>query len=129
MLKIKAAVSIICNTSLPEATAPRDIIPALQCVFKQIFDRQAPDLIEIDRAYRALRPPLEVPGKLQDIICKLHKNSLKEQIMYHVKGVCYMDFDVAKLLLFLDFSRCTLMQRRALLPLLEALQDTSLTHC
>lgn len=46
--------------------------------------------------------------------------------MYHVRGVCQVDFDGAKL--FPDLSRHTLMQRRALKPLLEDLQDAHLTY-
>lgn len=64
---------------LPEATGPRDIIPTLQGVFTQILGKEAPDNIEIDRAHRALRPPSDDPDKPRDIICKLHKYTLKDQ--------------------------------------------------
>lgn len=113
---------------LPEATGQRDIVPTLQGVFKQILGRQAPEHIEIDRAHRALRPPSEDPDKPRDIICKLHKYSLKEQIMTQVRGLRHVDFDGAKLSFFPDLSRRTLMQRRALKPLLAALQDAQLPY-
>ena len=106
---------------LPEATGPREIIPTLQGVFKQILGRQAPDYIEIDRAHRALRPPSDDPEKPRDIICNLHKYSLKEHIMAQVTGVRHVDFDGAQLTFFPDLSRRTLMQHRALKPLLGAL--------
>lgn len=69
----------------------------LKDVFKQIFGREAPDQIEIDCAHRSLCLPSEDLDKPGDIICKLHKYSLKECIMLHVRGVHYVDFDGAKL--------------------------------
>lgn len=48
--------------------------------------------------------------------------------MFHVRGICHVDFDGAKLSFFLDLSRRTLMQRHALKPLLEALQDAKLIY-
>ncbi|PIO33985.1 hypothetical protein AB205_0123800, partial [Aquarana catesbeiana] len=112
---------------LTEATAPKDIVPTLQGVFKQILGREAPAQIEIDPAHMALRPLLDDPDKPRDI-CKLHKYSLKERIM-HVRGVRHMDFDGAKLSVFPDLSRHTLMQRRALKPMLEVLQKAYLVYC
>lgn len=77
---------------VPEVTVPRDLVPTLQGVFKQIFGSETPDHIEIDRTHRALHPPSEAPDKPMDIICKFHKYSLKERIMFHVRGVRYVDF-------------------------------------
>lgn len=113
---------------LPEATGPRDIIPSLQGLFTQILGREAPDHIEIDRAHRALRPPSEDPDKPRDIICKLHKYTVKERIMFHVRGMRHVDFDGAQVSLFPDLSRRTLMQRRALKPLLAVLQEAHLVY-
>lgn len=67
--------------------APRDIVHTLQGIYKQILGREAPLHIEIDRAQRTLCLPSEDPNKLRDIICQLHKYSLKERIMFHVRGV------------------------------------------
>lgn len=47
--------------------------------------------------------------------------------MTQVHGVRHVDFDGAQLSFFLDLSRHTLMQCRALKPLLVALQDAHLT--
>lgn len=48
--------------------------------------------------------------------------------MFHVRGLRHVDFDGVKLSFFPDLSRRTLMQRRALKPLLEALQDAKLLY-
>lgn len=48
--------------------------------------------------------------------------------MFHFRGVRHVDFDGAKLSLFPDLSRRTLMQRWALKPVLEALQDAKLIY-
>lgn len=113
---------------LPEAMGPRDIVPTLQVIFKQILGREAPDHIEIDWAHGALRLPYADLDKPRDIICKLHKYALKEWITSHVRGVHHVEFDRAKLSLFPYLSRRTPMQRRALKPLLEALQDAKLIY-
>ncbi|PIO39803.1 hypothetical protein AB205_0102580 [Aquarana catesbeiana] len=68
---------------MPEATGPRDIVPSLQGLLKQVFGRNAPDHIAIDRAHRDFRPPSDDPDKPWDIFCKLHKYFLKESIMFH----------------------------------------------
>lgn len=86
----------ICIRGLPESTAPRDIVPTLQGVFQYILGREALEHIEIDHAHRALCPPAEDPDKPRDIICKLHKYSLKGSIMFHVSDICYMDFNATK---------------------------------
>lgn len=106
---------------VPEATVPQDIVPTLQGVFKQILGLEVPTYIEIDRAHRALCLPSEDPDKSQDIISKLHKYSLKQCIMFHVRGTCFVDIDGAKLSIFPDLSCRTLLQRRAMKPLLEVL--------
>lgn len=48
--------------------------------------------------------------------------------MYHVRGVCHVDFDGAKLSLFPYFSRHSLMQSRALKMLLEVLEAAHLIY-
>lgn len=53
---------------LPESTAPKDIIPTLVGVFREIME--LPDIvpIEIDRAHRTLGPPSQDPDNPRDII-------------------------------------------------------------
>lgn len=113
---------------MPEATAPRDIIPSLQGIFREILDLPDTEPIEIDRAHRALRPPSQDADNPRDIICKLHKYTLKERIMQKMRNRPYFDFDGAHLCFFQDISRRTLMQRRALKPVLLALQEAGLTY-
>ena len=48
--------------------------------------------------------------------------------MQKMRGKQYFDFDGAKLSFYQDISRRTLMQRRALRPLLEAMQKAGLTY-
>lgn len=48
--------------------------------------------------------------------------------MFQVRGIHHVDFDGAKLTFFPNLSRCTLIQRRALKSLLQALQDTQLSY-
>lgn len=113
---------------LPEATGPRDIVPTLEGIFREILGLPNTTAIEIDRAHRALRPPSQDVDNPRDVICKLHKYTLKDRIMQKMRGKPFFDFDGARLAFYQDVSRRTLMQRRALRPLLEAIQGAGLTY-
>lgn len=75
--------------------------------------------IEIDRAHRALRPPSQDVDNPRDVICKLHKYTLKVSTMQKMRKKSY--FDGASLFFYQDILRSTLMERRALWPLLAAI--------
>lgn len=128
-------MSILCEADscflhrrMLEATAPRDIIPSLVGVFREILGLPDTTPVEIDRAHRALKPPSQDPECPRDIICKLHQYTLKDCIMQNMRNKLYFDFDGAKLFFYQDLSRRTLMQRKALRPLLTAIQDAGLTY-
>lgn len=75
-----------------------------------------------------LTGPLDHPENPRDINCKLHKYTLKDRIMQKMRNKPYFDFDGAKLFFYEDLSRCSLMQCRALHPLLTAIQEAGLTY-
>lgn len=111
---------------LPEATASRDIIPTLVDIFREILELPASAPIKIDRA---LRPPSQDVDNPRDIICKLHKFTLKDRIMQkNAWQNPFSDFDGAHLSFYQVISRCTLMQCRALCQLLAAVQEAGLTY-
>lgn len=103
---------------LPEATVPKDLIPMLQGVFRHILNLPA-------QPHRSL---LDDPESPRDIICKLHKYTLKERIMQKMGKRPVFDFDGAHLSVYQNLFRCTLMQRRALCPLLPVIQAAGLTY-
>ena len=113
---------------LPEATSARDIVPTLEDIFKDILGLPATAVVEIDRAHRALKPPSQDVNNPRDVICKLHKYTLKDRIMQKMRGKSHYDFDGAHLSFYQDISRRTLMQRRLLRPLLAALQEAGLSY-
>lgn len=84
--------------------------------------------IEIDQAQRALKPPSQDPEAPRHIICKLHMYTLKDRIMQKMRNKPYFDFDGAETFFYQNLSRRTLMQHRALCPLLMAIQDAGLTY-
>lgn len=102
--------------SLPEATAPKDIIPSLVGIFREILELPDTVPIEIDQAHGALRPPSQDTDNPRDIICKLYKYTLKERIMQKMCNKPIFYFDGARLFFYQDISRHTLMQHRASLP-------------
>lgn len=73
-------------------------------------------------------PPPSSCNNPRDIICKLHKYTVKDQIMQLMRKCPYFDFDGARLLFYQDLSSRTLMQRRALQPLLESLRTAGITY-
>lgn len=87
---------------LPEASGPKNIIPTLVGIFREILELPYTVPNKIDWAHRALRPPSQDADNPRDVICKLHK--------YILMGLH------------------TLMQRWALHPLLAAIQEVGLTY-
>lgn len=113
---------------LPEATAPRDIIPTLIRIFWDILELLDTSTIEIDCAHRALGSPSEDPDNPQDIICKLHKYTLKDHIMQKMHKKPYFDFDGARFSsnkTSPDEPLCSALQ---LCLLLAAVQEAGLTY-
>ena len=113
---------------LPEATGASDIVPTLQGIFKELLGLSPNDKVEIDRAHRALRPQSQDAENPRDIICKLHRYTVKDRIMQLMRKRPYFDFDGARLFFYQGLSRRTLMQRRALSPLLESLRSADIKY-
>lgn len=76
---------------LPETTAPKDIVHTLCDTFRMILELPASTTIEIDSSHRVLRPPSEDPEYPRDVICKLHKYTLKDRIMQRMHKKPYYD--------------------------------------
>lgn len=95
--------------------------------YNNFLVQKPPTSIEIDRVHRALLPVPQNVDKPNDIICKLHKYSVKEAIMRPSRSQQHIDFDGAKISLFPDLFRRTLLQQRALRPVLDALHSASAT--
>lgn len=66
---------------MPEATTPRDIIPSMVRVFREILGLPDTAPVEINWAHRALKLPSQDPESPWDIIFKLHKYTAKDRIM------------------------------------------------
>lgn len=62
-------------------------------MFNRILEHEAIIPIEIDRAHHALRQPMVYTDFPRDVICKLHKFSLKEAIMNKMGTRQYLDFN------------------------------------
>lgn len=73
---------------LPEATRPRTYYQLCKVYFDKFWGT---DNIEIDRVHRTLLPAPQNTDRPRDIICKLHRYSVKEAIMKAVCGKCTID--------------------------------------
>lgn len=107
---------------LPETILSPDLLPTVQRLFRQIMGDSSPENIEVDRVHRI--PSYATPNseRPRDIICKLHKYTVKESIMKITRSKSEIIFDGAYISLYPDLSRRTLMQRRTVKLLLEALR-------
>lgn len=103
---------------LHEAMHDPDLIPMLKGIFQQILEDEAPDCVEIDRAHRGLMALPQATDTSRDVICKIHKYAVKEDIMKAMQGKFHVDFDGAQLLFFPDLFRRI---HRSLLPALQVL--------
>lgn len=66
--------------------------------------------------------------KPRAVICKLYKYSVKEAVLKVAGTQASIDFDSAKLALFLDPSRRTLLQQRVVCPVLDALRVVNVPY-
>lgn len=106
--------SVVCLKLLPQRISSPH--------FREILRLPEP-AVEIDRAHS------QDTDNPRDIICKLHKYTLKkERIMQKMLNKPFFYSDGAYLFFYQDISRGTLMQRRALKPVLVALQEAGLPY-
>lgn len=68
----------------------RDIVPTLVGIFCKILKLPATAPIKIHHAHRALRPPFQDVDNPRDVICKLHKYTLKDRIMQKMHTLILM---------------------------------------
>lgn len=113
---------------IPESVRPQDLIPSLTKLFNTIFGKYPKDKIEFDRAHRALRPQSADPSRPQDVVCRVHLYSLKEEIMRKARVTGDLTIEGSKIGLFPDLSRRTLRLRASLRPLLSILQAQNIVY-
>lgn len=66
---------------LPEKYHSSDLPVVVQKFFCQIMGTSAPESVEMDRVHRVTSYGNQNNDKPRDVICKLHKYSMKETIM------------------------------------------------
>lgn len=113
---------------LSETIQTTDLTSVAQKVFCQIMGTSIPESIEIDRIHRVPTYSTQNREKARDVICRLHKYTIKETIMRMARSSPEILFDGMTLSLYPDLTRRTLFQRRAVRPLLEALRLKELNY-
>lgn len=109
----------ICIRRPPETIETSDLLQSAQSLFRQILGDLVLEKIKIDRVHHTLMSSPLNTERPRDIICKLHKYAMKEAIMKAARSKSKIDFEGGQISLFMDLSRRTLMQRRAVRPLLN----------
>lgn len=112
----------ICIRGLPEVKRAPDLLLTVIGLFCQILGVSKPDTNEIDRVHSALFYVPQNADRPRDVICKLHRYSVKEAITKAVRNRSTVEFDGTQISLFTDLTYRTLMQRQTVRPLLEALR-------
>lgn len=113
---------------IPESTAPVDLHATVRDVFNMYLGRPPDAVLELDRAHRSLGPRPPDQQKPRDVICRVHKYLLKEEIMRLAWRKGPLDFDGATIQLLPDVSRHTLWMRRLLRPLLDVIRNAGATY-
>ncbi|CAH2319011.1 Hypothetical predicted protein [Pelobates cultripes] len=89
--------------------------------------QQIPRLGKV-RAHRALRPMPSPEEQPRDIICCLENYQLKEDILHTARRMGTIRFENQTISIYQDLSRYTLQARRALCPVISALQQAGIPY-
>ncbi|XP_073462226.1 uncharacterized protein [Aquarana catesbeiana] len=112
---------------LKESITAKELAPTAQKIFGQILGAQAPNVIEIDRVHRV---PLQntKTDTPRDVICKIHKYTVKENIMKTARNTPIITFEGSNIALYPDISKRTLFKRGSVRPLLEILRKAEIKY-
>ncbi|CAH2300845.1 Hypothetical predicted protein [Pelobates cultripes] len=111
---------------LPE-TGTEPLQTTLTDLFRQLLGAQAPEIIQLERAHRALGP-VRQDGSPRDVICCISTCGLRDKIMAAARELPTIRYRDAEVSLYQDLSRLTLDARRALRPVTGALRDKRIPY-
>ncbi|KAM4029694.1 uncharacterized protein ACNLHF_022451 [Anomaloglossus baeobatrachus] len=111
---------------IPETVEHTALEGTLCHIFKDILQVPIDSPLELDRAHRALGPKAMDPEFPRDVICKVHKYKLKDNIMAQAQKLDNISFKGQKILILPDLSKWTLQKRKALRPLLDILRQRNI---
>lgn len=87
---------------LAEVKGAMDLFQTVTGLFRQILGPQAPDVIKIDRVHRSLSYVHQNTDRPRDIVCKLHKFTMKEAIMKAARNNPRIEHEDCQIPLFPD---------------------------
>lgn len=90
--------------------------------------KSAPESVEVDRVHRVTSYAYQNKDRPKDLICKVHKCSVKEAFMKIAWDTPTIEYEGAQIFLFHDISSLTLMQHLTVRPLLEALRSVDVRY-
>lgn len=96
-------------------------------IFQKVADT-LPTRVEFDRIHRTLGPCSKDLDRPRDLICRLHKYTLKETVLQKAWEYGDLEFDGASIKILLDLSRATLQHRAMLRPVLELARQLNITY-
>lgn len=112
---------------IPEATGAENLPDTVTAIFRQIL-ASPQTVIEMDRVHRSLGPKSSDPSRPRDVICRLHKYTLRDMISRKAWEHGEVDFDGAFVKILPDLSRATLQRRARLRPLLDLAREKGCTY-
>lgn len=112
---------------LPEATGAENLQDTVTAIFQRVL-ASPQSTIELDRVHRALGPRSSDPNRPRDVVCRIHKYALKEQIIRKAWEYGEIDFDGAAIKILPDLSQATLQRRVRLRVLLDLAKDQGYTY-
>nr|AWH61093.1 L1 transposable element [Pyxicephalus adspersus] len=105
------------------AMANADLHATVTTIFNMILDRPLDTPIEIDRVHRVRSVRDRSSNLPNDVLCRVHYYTVKEEIMRKAWRLGPVDFDGASVQLLPDVPAQTLHMRRVLCPLLELIRS------
>lgn len=111
---------------IPESADKEDLEMTVTSMFQELLDTKDP--IKIDRVHSTIGPHSADPGRLRDVVCRLHHYVQKEAITKRAWSKGPLLQDGVEVRILPDLSRATLHQPALLRPLLDTLKAGGFTY-
>lgn len=112
---------------IPETTSQDSLGDTVREIFRTVLGEPTLE-IELDRVHRALGPRSDDPTRPRDVVCRLHRYTIKENILRRAWEHGDVELEGTRTKILPDLSRATLKRRALLRPLLDLAKQKGLTY-
>ncbi|XP_068113539.1 uncharacterized protein [Hyperolius riggenbachi] len=112
---------------IPESVTDHSLPRTLQGLFTVILARLFNEVMGLEEVFR-LSKPRRTTEPARDVVCRFHHYTTKQEILQKSRSLGDVLFDTSRVKILPFISKATLLRRRALKPLLCALQKEGIRY-